>query len=63
MARMAGMRGVDDYWFPASAKERRMIGSLFEDFMQPLFKHDKLMVGRLRLSPQPSDGNPVRPFE
>ncbi len=63
MARMAGMRGVDDYWFPASAKERRMIVSLFEDFMQPLFKHDKLMVGRLRLSPQPSDGNPVRPFE
>ncbi len=54
MARMAGMRGVEDYWVPASDQSRRLIQSFFETRVTHVFDLGELWVGELTVSPRGS---------
>jgi len=48
MRRLAGVRHVEDYWFPASVKARKLIATFFRDDIDILFEEDGVQVASLR---------------
>jgi len=48
MRRLAGVRQVEDYWFPASPRARDLLSTFFRDNLDILFDEDGVQVASLR---------------